>query len=79
MRDNIREDTRYRQRKRSGGDAPDPSIDRPMEPYTAEQRAQLQRGLRILARMIVRVHLRGEIPKAASPSTKPPSEKGSGG
>ncbi len=79
MRDSNREDTRNGQRKRSGGDASDPSIDRPMQPYTAEQRAQLQRGLRILARMIVRAHLRGEIPKAASLSTKPPSEKGSGG
>ena len=47
--------------------------------YTAEQREHLRRGLRILARMIVRAHLRGEIPRAALPSPKPPSEKGSGG
>ena len=47
--------------------------------YTAEQREQLHGGLRILARMIVRAHLRGEIPRAASPSTKPPSEKGFAG
>ena len=47
--------------------------------YTAEQREQLRRGLRILARMIVRAHLRGAIPKAALPSTKPPLEKGSDG
>ena len=47
--------------------------------YNPEQREQLRRGLRILARMIVRAHLRGEIPRAASPTPKPPSEKGSGG
>ena len=28
--------------------------------YTAEQRERMQRGLRILARMIVRAHLRRE-------------------
>ena len=44
--------------------------------YTAEQRAQLRRGLRILARMIVRAHLRGEIPRKASPPPKPPSREG---
>lgn len=30
------------------------------ETYTAEQRAQLESGLRILARMIVRAHLRSQ-------------------
>ena len=30
------------------------------ETYTAEQREQLESGLRILARMIVRAHLRGQ-------------------
>ena len=47
--------------------------------HTAEQREQMQRGLRILARMIVRAHLRGELPRAALPSPKPSSEKASGG
>ena len=37
--------------------------------HTAEQRAQVQQGLRILARMIVRAHLRRE----------PPSEGTAGG
>lgn len=30
----------------------------PSSPYTDEQREKLRRGLRILARMIVRIHLR---------------------
>ena len=51
-----------------------PSPDRRAAAYTAEQRAQLSQGLRILARMIVRAHLRGEIPRAASPSQPPESE-----
>lgn len=35
--------------------------------YTAKQREQLQRGLRTLARMIVRAHLRREASRAEPP------------
>ncbi len=41
---------------------------KPSPVYTPEQREQLQRGLRILARMIVRAHLGRE----ASPGPPPP-------
>ncbi len=34
--------------------------------YTAEQREQMRRGLRILARMVVRAHLRREASRTAS-------------
>ena len=47
--------------------------------YTAAQREQLQRGLRILARMIVRAHLRQEASRAVSASAEPPSERTAGG
>ena len=40
--------------------------------YTAEQRDQMQRGLRILARMIIRAHLRREASRAR-PSPPEPS------
>ena len=43
--------------------------------YTAKQREQLQRGLHILARMIVRAHLRQESFRAGlSPSGPPPAD-----
>ena len=42
--------------------------------YTAKQREQLQRGLRILARMIVRAHLRREAPRAGSSPPEPPAD-----
>ena len=48
---------------------------RPPAAYTAEQRERMQRGLRILARMIVRAHLRRESPM---PSLAPPSDGGPG-
>ncbi|MCY4527861.1 MAG: hypothetical protein OXD46_02365 [Chloroflexi bacterium] len=42
---------------------------RPSAAYTAKQREQMQRGLRILARMIVCAHFRREASRAASDST----------
>ena len=47
--------------------------------YTAEQRAQLQRGLRILARMIVRSHLRGEMARVTDERPEPPFDREAGG
>ena len=44
--------------------------------YTPEQREQLQRGLRILARMIVRAHLRRE---ASQGGPTPPPDQRPGG
>ena len=43
--------------------------------YTAAQREQLQRGLRILARMIARAHLRREAPRAASSQPEQPLDR----
>ena len=54
-----------------------PSPDRRTAAYTAEQRAQLRQGLRILARMIVRAHLRHQTSgKVASPQPPESYEKG---
>ncbi len=41
--------------------------------YTAEQQERMQRGLRILARMIVRAHLRREASRAGPTQSEPPS------
>ena len=54
------------------------SPNRPLEAYTAEQREQMKRGLRILARMIVRVHLRQEASRAASAPQETPSDRAAG-
>ena len=47
--------------------------------YSAEQREQLRRGLHILARMIVRAHLRSEASRAADQRPAPPSDREAGG
>ena len=43
--------------------------------YTAEQREQIQRGLRILARMIVRAYPRREASRAGPTQGEQPSDK----
>ena len=56
--------------RRANGKKPPKSVTtsakRPSTAYTPKQREQLQRGLRILARMIVRAHLRQEASRVAS-------------
>ena len=47
--------------------------------YTAEQRAQWRRGLRILARMMVRAHLRGELARVTDERPEPPFDREAGG
>ena len=47
--------------------------------YTPKQRAQLRHGLRILARMIVRAHLRRQASLAISTSPETPPEGEAGG
>ena len=47
--------------------------------YTAEQREQLRRGLRILARMIVRAYLRGETAQVPDERPEPPFDREAGG
>ncbi len=58
MKDTNREDTRNRQKKRPGRDAPESSSDRPVESYTPQQRRTIRKGLRILAKVAVRAHMR---------------------
>ena len=41
--------------------------------YTAEQRERMQRGLRIMARVIARAHLRKEGSRAEPAGPQPPS------
>ena len=43
--------------------------------YTAEQRDQLQRGLRILARMVVHAHLRREASRNAPAPLEAPLDR----
>ena len=58
MKDTNREETRNRQKKRRGLDAPDTSADSPMESYTPQQLRTIRKGLRILAKVAVRAHMR---------------------
>ena len=54
-----------------------PSTNRRATAYTAEQQETLQRGLRIIARMIARAHLRRlESPSGASPRPTAEDEDG---
>ena len=56
-----------------------PSRDQRAKAYTAEQRETLRRGLRILARMIVRAHLGRETTTKCAPAPlDPPSERTTG-
>ena len=50
-----------------------PSTDRRATAYTAEQRETLRRGLRILARMIARAHLRRQESRSGA-APEPPAE-----
>ncbi len=52
------------------------SPERSSTAYTPKQREQLQHGLRILARMIVRAHLRRE---ASQRGSAPPPDRWPGG
>ena len=58
MRENNREDTRNRQKKRHGRDAPESSADSSVDSYTPAQWRTVRKGLRILAKVAVRAHMR---------------------
>ena len=49
-----------------------PSLEGVSTTYTAEQREQLRGRLRILARMIVRAYLRGEMDRVMDERPRPP-------
>ena len=48
---------------------------RPPAAHTAEQREQIERGLRILARMIAHAHLRREASRASQTQREPPPDQ----
>ena len=50
-----------------------PSTNRRTTAYSAEERETLRRGLRIIARMIARAHLRRQAARSAA-SPRPPAE-----
>ena len=59
MKDTNRRNARNRQKKRpERGASESSSYDRPMESYTPAQRRMIQKGLRILAKVAVRAHMR---------------------
>ena len=55
-----------------------PSRDQRATAYTAEQRETLRRGLRILARMIARAHLRRQEFRSGAAPQETPSDRGTG-
>ena len=78
MRDKTRTNAKTRSsgsdRKSGTPGGKTPSATSPQ--YTYAQREQMQTGLRILARMIVRAHLRQE---ALGEPSAPPTDQGDGG
>ena len=71
MRENNREDTRNRQKKRYGRDRSDPSLNEPMESYTPAQLRTIRKGMRILAKVAIRAHMRRR-------ATRPETERDGG-
>ena len=58
MKDTDRQNARNGQKKRTGRDASGPHSDTPVESYTPAQRRTVRKGLRILAKVAVRAHMR---------------------
>ena len=56
-----------------GANERNPSTNRRTTAYSAEQRETLRRGLRILARMIARAHLRRQESRSGA-APRPPAE-----
>ena len=57
MKDNTRHD-RHDRGQRPGDDSGEPSIDMPTASYTPQQRRLIRKGLRVLARVAIRSHMR---------------------
>ena len=63
----MQNETRKNRPPRPDGQAPKPRRGREKSPqYTARQREQMRKGLRILAKVIVRAHLRKQAELAES-------------
>ncbi len=58
MKDINRQNKRNRQKKRRVRDSLEASADKPMESYTPQQRRMIRKGLRIMAKVAIRAHLR---------------------
>ena len=54
----MKDTSRQNERKRSGEDAPDESLAELMSSYTPKQREAFLKGLRILARVAIRAHMK---------------------
>ena len=64
-------------RDQTGRGAANALADSPV--YTAERRATMRQGLRILARVIARAHLRRQIDRSGAAAPGPPPDGGAGG
>ena len=71
----MRKNNHYNHRKARAGTA-GPAISTAPQAYTAEQRETLRQGLRIMARIIARAHLRRELSRAR---LSPSPDRGAGG
>ena len=60
--------------RRPAGSAPEAALAEPMASYTPQQRRTILKGLRILARAALRVHMERRWPE----STTPPDGEGEG-
>ena len=69
MKDNTTHDQHDR-RQKPAEDGGEPSLDRPMESYTPAQRRMIRKGLRVLARVAIRSHMR----RQAAPSQDSPDD-----
>ena len=60
-------------KKKSVADAPEASLTEPMSSYSAEERERVRHGLGMLARMVVRAHLRRQASRSGA-VPEPPAE-----
>ncbi len=63
--------TRKNQRKRGEKPAEDESLAELMSSYTPEQRRAIRKGLRILAKVAVRAHMRRQAAATSEPEAQP--------
>ena len=63
--------TRKNQRKRGEKPAEDESLAELMSSYTPEQRRAIRKGLRILAKVAVRAHMRRQAATTSEPEAQP--------
>lgn len=71
MKETNRQNSRNRQKKRPERDASGPHSDSPMESYTPAQLRTIRKGMRILAKVAIRAHMRRR-------ARRPETERGGG-